>query len=72
MASKNTGFHPSDADWTQGRAQALADANSIARRQDGLTRKVAMTPAEAANETPMQVARRHSFPHVAALIVLTE
>ncbi len=25
-----------------------------------------MTPAKAANETTMQVARRHSFPHVAA------
>lgn len=38
MASRNTGFHPSDADWTRGREQALAEANSIARRQDGLAR----------------------------------
>ncbi len=40
MASKDTGFHPHDADWTRGRAQALADAEAIARRQTGLTRTV--------------------------------
>lgn len=42
MASRNTGFHPSDADWTRGREQALAEANSIARRQDGLARVVSI------------------------------
>lgn len=44
MASKDTGFHPSDADWTRGRSLALADAESIARRQIGLQRKIALTP----------------------------
>lgn len=47
MASKNTGFHPSDADWTRGREQALADAESIARRQVGLSRGVAIAAAKA-------------------------
>jgi hypothetical protein len=42
MASKHTGFHPQDADWTRGREQAIADAESIARRQMGLTRKVSL------------------------------
>lgn len=42
MASKDTGLHPSDADWTRGRAQAIADAEAIARRQIGMTRKVAL------------------------------
>ena len=45
MASKDTGFHPQDADWTRGRAQALADAESIARRQMGLTRRVTLARA---------------------------
>lgn len=43
MASKDTGFHPSDPDWTRGRAQAVADADSIARRQIGMAREVALT-----------------------------
>jgi len=43
MASKDTGFHPSDADWTRGREQAVADANALARRQIGLTRNVALS-----------------------------
>lgn len=38
MTSKDTGFHPSDPDWTRGRAQALADAEAFARRQMGLSR----------------------------------
>lgn len=42
MASKDTGFHPQDADWTRGRAQAIADAESIARRQMGMTRTVTL------------------------------
>ena len=52
MASKNTGFHPQDADWTRGRAQAIADAESIARRQIGLTRRVTLTetPDPAVND----------------------
>jgi hypothetical protein len=50
MASKHTGFHPSDADWTRGRALAIADAESIARRQVSLQRKVALTRPE--GETP--------------------
>ena len=42
MASKDTGFHPQDADYTRGRAQAIADAESIARRQIGLIRPAAL------------------------------
>jgi hypothetical protein len=42
MASKDTGFHTSDPDWTRGRAQALADAEAIARRQIGTQRVVTL------------------------------
>lgn len=42
MTAKDTGFHPSDPDWTRGRAQALADAEAIARRQIGTQRAVIM------------------------------
>lgn len=42
MASKETGLHPSDPDWTRGRGQAVADAEAIARRQIGMTREVAL------------------------------
>lgn len=47
MASKDTGFHPSDADWTKGRGLALADAEALARRQVGLARKVVLVAAKA-------------------------
>lgn len=50
MASKDTGFHPSDADWTRGRAQAVAEAEAIARRQIGLARKVKMAALEVSDE----------------------
>lgn len=52
MASKDTGFHPSDPEWTRGRAQAVADAESIARLQIGLTRRVTLTetPDPAVND----------------------
>lgn len=43
MASKDTGFHPSDPDWTRGRAQAVADAEAIALRQISMTRKVSLS-----------------------------
>ena len=46
MASKNTGFHQSDADWTRGREQAVVDAESIARRQVGLARVVDLATCE--------------------------
>jgi len=39
---RDTGFHPSDPDWTRGRAQALADAEAFARRQIGLNRNVTL------------------------------
>jgi hypothetical protein len=42
MASKDTGFHSSDADWTRGRATAVADAESLARRQISMRREVAL------------------------------
>ncbi len=42
MASKDTGFHPSDPDWTRGRAQAIGHAETIARRQIGMMRKVTL------------------------------
>lgn len=47
MASKDTGFHPSDAEWTKGRALALADAEALARRQVGLSRDVTLGAAKA-------------------------
>ena len=40
MKSKDTGFHPSDPDWTRGRAEAIAQAEAIARRQINMERKV--------------------------------
>jgi len=43
MASKDTGFHPHDADWTRGREQAIADAEHIARKDMWQTRAVALT-----------------------------
>jgi hypothetical protein len=46
MAPKDTGFHPSDADWTRGREQAIADANALARRQIGMMRKVTIAALE--------------------------
>ncbi len=42
MPARDTGFHPSDPDWTRGRAQAIADAEAIARRQTGMQRAVKM------------------------------
>ena len=48
MASKDTGFHPHDADWTRGRAQAVATAEAIARRQIGMTRKVVLAASDGA------------------------
>jgi len=42
MASKDTGFHPQDGDWTRGRDRAVADAESIARRQVSMARGVAL------------------------------
>lgn len=44
MASKNTGLHPIDADFTRGRAEAIADADAVARRMDGLARRISLTP----------------------------
>ena len=52
MASKNTGFHPLDADFTRGRAEALADAESIARRMDGLARKVSLAASRKERPAP--------------------
>ena len=46
MASKETWFHPTAPDWTRGRAQAVADAESIARRQIGMARKVTLAQPE--------------------------
>lgn len=43
MTDRNTGFHTSDADWTRGRALAVADAEALARRQIGLARKVTIS-----------------------------
>ena len=45
MASKHTGFHPADADWTKGRSQAVADAEATVRRQAGLARPVTFVHA---------------------------
>lgn len=46
MASKDTGFHPHDADWTRGRAQAVADAETIARKDLWRTRAVRLAKGE--------------------------
>lgn len=43
---RDTGFHPSDPDWTRGRGQYVADAEAIARMQMGMTRKVALATKE--------------------------
>lgn len=42
MASKDTGLHPSDPDWTRGRAIAIAEADALSRRQIGMARKVTL------------------------------
>lgn len=47
MASKETGFHPTDPDWTRGRSVAIADAEAIARRKIGLKRTITLAAAEA-------------------------
>lgn len=54
IAPKDTGFHPSDADFTRGRGQALSDAESFARRQVGLSRPVTLTPPAALSERAMK------------------
>jgi hypothetical protein len=46
MASKGSGFHPSDPDYTRGRGIALADAEATARRQMNMTRAVRLAPLE--------------------------
>jgi len=43
MASRDTGFHQLDADWTQGRGMAISDAQAIARRQIAMKRPVRMS-----------------------------
>ena len=43
---RDTGFHPSDPDWTRGRGQYVADAVAIARMQMGMTRKVTLATKE--------------------------
>ncbi len=50
MASKDTGFHPSDADWTRGRALALADADASVRRQIAMQRPVTLARAALSGE----------------------
>lgn len=42
MASKDTGFHPSDPDWTRGRSADVADAEALVSRQISMKREVAM------------------------------
>jgi len=37
--AKGTGFHPSDPDWTRGRAIAIAEADALARRQISMIRE---------------------------------
>lgn len=43
---RDTGFHPSDPDWTRGRGQYVTDAEAIARMQMGMTRKVTLATKE--------------------------
>lgn len=49
---RDTGFHPSDPDWTRGRAQYISEAEGIARMQMGMTRKVTMKQKEPPREAP--------------------
>ena len=49
MVSKDTGFHPSDADYTRGRSLAVSNAEAIARRQMGLARAVKLTTTKEAD-----------------------
>ena len=46
---RDTGFHPSDPDWTRGRGQYVADAEATARMQMGITRKVTLVTKEKDN-----------------------
>lgn len=43
MASKSTGFHPLDPDWTRGRAIAISQAEAVCRMQAGMKREVHLT-----------------------------
>lgn len=70
MASRHTGFHPSDADWTRGREQALAEANSIARRQDGLARVVSIISRAAEIEAEANGLSRLSDRQESATIIV--
>ncbi len=51
MASKETGFHPLDPDWTRGRAIAVTDADALARRQISMTRPMTIRAALQPKET---------------------
>ena len=42
MASRGTGFHWSDPDWTKGRAIAIAHVEALARREAALARNVTL------------------------------
>ena len=51
MASKDTGFHPSDPDWTRGRALAVAEADAIAQRQISMAKTVTLAATLRKGET---------------------
>jgi len=42
MVSKDTGFHPSDPDWTRGRSIAASEAEALVRRQISMSREIAL------------------------------
>ena len=46
---KGTGFHPQDADWTQGREQYVQDAEAIARKGVWRSRGVKLDEKEGRN-----------------------
>ncbi len=46
---KGTGFHPHDADWTQGREQYVQDAEAIAHKDVWRKRTVRLINRAAAN-----------------------
>jgi hypothetical protein len=50
MSLRDTGFHRNDADWTQGREKAIADAEATARRQSSLMRPVSILRAMEARD----------------------
>lgn len=50
MSERDTGFHRLDPDWTRGRQKALDEADAVARRQDGMARRITLDRPEGMSE----------------------